>query len=128
MAKKLLIKTPVSHDGKSLVYNDNKEVVYSESIVEISAKKDFEAINAQIGNAAFKHIIEEVEVEDEKSANVMKELESAKADAEKAKADAEKALADKSTELDKAKADADSSIQAKEKEIEELKKQLAAKK
>lgn len=121
MAKKLLIKTPVSHDGKSLVYNDKKEVVYNESIVEISAKKDFEAINAQIGNAAFKHIIEEVEVEDEKSANVMKELESAKADAEKA-------LADKSAELDKAKADADSSIQAKEKEIEELKKQLAAKK
>lgn len=46
MAKKLLIRTPVTSDGKNLVYDENKKVIYKESYAELSAEQLLKEQNA----------------------------------------------------------------------------------
>jgi hypothetical protein len=48
MAKKLLVRKPVTRNGITLVYDDEKQPVFTESIVELSAKRIFESINASL--------------------------------------------------------------------------------
>jgi hypothetical protein len=60
MSKKLLVKTPHTVDGKTLQYDENKQVVYRKSIVELSARKNLESLNASLP----KHLRNEFEVID----------------------------------------------------------------
>lgn len=116
MAKKLRVKTPQTTDGKTLAYDGNKQVIYTESIVEFSAKKEFESLNATLPEH-LKHELEEID-EDEAD----KDLADKDAKLQSVIAEAEKAIADK--------AQADKDIADKDAQIAELQKQIekAAKK
>ncbi len=48
MAKKLLVLTPVTKDGTTLLYDDNKQPIMKETIVELGAKKNFESLNSKL--------------------------------------------------------------------------------
>jgi hypothetical protein len=48
MSKKLLVRTPQTKDGVNLLYNDEKQVVYKESIVELAAEKGLKSLNATL--------------------------------------------------------------------------------
>lgn len=48
MAKKLRVLTPQTTDGQTLAYDENDKVIYNETIVEITAKRDFESINSKL--------------------------------------------------------------------------------
>jgi hypothetical protein len=62
MSKKILVRTPQTTDGNNLRYDENKQVVYAESIVEAAAQKEFEGLNAILPE----HLRHEfVEIEDE---------------------------------------------------------------
>lgn len=58
--QKLRVLTPQTTDGKTLLYDENEKVVYKETIVELSAKKDFESLN----NKLPKHLQHKLEVID----------------------------------------------------------------
>ncbi len=60
--KKLKVLTPQTIDGKTLAYDEDKKVIYSSSIVELAAKKDFEALNAKLPSHLH-HILQEIEVD-----------------------------------------------------------------
>jgi len=62
MAKKLLVKTPQTTDGVNLRYDENKQVVYKTSIVELGAKKNFESLNAKLP-AHLRHEFETVDID-----------------------------------------------------------------
>ena len=100
MAKKLKVKTPQTTDGKNLAYDENKQVIYTESIVELNAKKEFESLNARLPI----HLRNEFEEIDEE--------------------EADKAIADKAVQLEAVKAEADKAIADKDAEIAKLKEQL----
>jgi hypothetical protein len=63
MFKKLLVKTPVSHDGVNLTYDDKKQVIYKESILEVAAKKTLESLNSRLP-VQLRAEITEIEVAD----------------------------------------------------------------
>lgn len=65
MAKKLLVKTPQTTDGLSPDFDDKKQVIMKETIVELGAKKLFEQFNSDIKNKSLRHEFEEIEVDDE---------------------------------------------------------------
>jgi hypothetical protein len=58
MANQILIRTPITVDGRNLAYNSNKEPMYSESYVEARAKNDFVSMNTKLP-AHLRHIIVE---------------------------------------------------------------------
>lgn len=64
MAKKLLIKTPQTTDGTTLRYDDNSQVVYKNSILELGARKNILNLNAKLPKH-LQHVIEEVEIDDQ---------------------------------------------------------------
>lgn len=66
MAKKLLVKTPVTVDGKNLLYNKDKQPQYATSILELAARKGLESLNSRLPEI-LRHEIEEIEVLDEVS-------------------------------------------------------------
>lgn len=63
MAKKLLIRTPQTTNGIDLAYDDKKQPIYKETIVELTAKKHFESINNSLPDT-LRHEIETVEVDE----------------------------------------------------------------
>jgi len=60
--KKLLVRTPQTVDGKNLAYDENKQPVFSETVVEPYAKKFLESENAQRAEH-LRHEFQDVEVE-----------------------------------------------------------------
>lgn len=54
-------------DGLSPDFDDKKQVIYKETIVENTpfVKKQFEQFNADIKNKSLRHEFEEIEVDDE---------------------------------------------------------------
>lgn len=64
MSKKLLVKTPHTLDGKTLQYDDQKQPVYRNSIVELTARKNLESLNASLPKH-LRHEFEVIEVEDQ---------------------------------------------------------------
>lgn len=112
--KKLKVLTPQTVDGKNLQYDAEKKPIYTESIVELGSKKDFESLNSKLPEH-LKHKFEEVDVEDavvigtasQTLAAVPSALETAALDIVKASLDETKA-----------------SLDEKQKEIDDLKKQL----
>jgi len=82
MAKKLLVKSPQTTDGTTIAYDSKKQPLYRETIVELTAKKQFESLNAafdRAGNGHLKHEFETVDVDD--NGNIVKPT--AKKDADK---------------------------------------------
>lgn len=75
MAKKLLIKTPQTTDGTTLAY-EGKQPIIKETIVELTAKKQFESLNASLPEH-LQHEFEEVEVDD-KTGKIVKAETAAK--------------------------------------------------
>lgn len=63
IVKKLLVKTPVTQDGKSILRDENNNDQISESIVEPAARKHLESINATKENG-LKSTFEEVDYDD----------------------------------------------------------------
>ena len=63
MPKKLKISTPQTVDGKNLAYDSKKQPIYTHSIVELSAKSDFQKLNAKLPEH-LRHLINEVEVDE----------------------------------------------------------------
>lgn len=63
MARKLLVKTPKTTNGTTLVYDAEKNVVYKKSYMELSAKGSILELNQKLPEH-LKHIIEEVEVDE----------------------------------------------------------------
>jgi hypothetical protein len=63
MPRKLLVRTPKTSDGVNLVYDDKNQVVYTESILELSARKGLESLNARL-KPNLRHIITETDVEE----------------------------------------------------------------
>lgn len=57
----LRILTPQTTDGKNLAYDEDNKVIYKESFVEAAAKRNFEALNAQLP----KHLQHKIEVVNE---------------------------------------------------------------
>jgi polyhydroxyalkanoate synthesis regulator phasin len=64
MAKKLLVKTPVLGSKGVVQQDENGKVLYSETIVELAAKNDFEQANAVLPDI-FKRKISVIETEEE---------------------------------------------------------------
>jgi BMFP domain-containing protein YqiC len=62
MAKKLLVKTPQTIDGSNLRYDENRQVIFKTSIVELGAKKNFESLNAKLP-AQLRHEFEVVDID-----------------------------------------------------------------
>lgn len=62
MAKKLLIRTLETTDGTTPVVED-EQMVYKETIAELSARKHFESLNNSLPEL-LRHKLEEVEVDD----------------------------------------------------------------
>ncbi|MBK7885126.1 MAG: hypothetical protein IPJ81_16075 [Chitinophagaceae bacterium] len=60
--KKLQVRTPQTTNGRNLLYDDNKNVIYSTSIVELASKKDFESLNAKLPKD-LKHELTVIEVD-----------------------------------------------------------------
>jgi BMFP domain-containing protein YqiC len=81
MAKKLLVRTPVTTDGVSLVYDENKQPVYRSSIVELAARKGLESINATLPKV-LRHEFEVVEVEEDAKSASNEDLKAKLADLE----------------------------------------------
>jgi len=48
MAKKLLVRQPLTTDGNTLRYDENQHPVYSESYVEVGAQRQFESLNSSL--------------------------------------------------------------------------------
>lgn len=63
MARKLLVKTPKTTNGSTLVYDENKNVVYKESYMELAAKGSLIELNQKLPKH-LQHIITEVEVQE----------------------------------------------------------------
>ena len=73
MAKKLLVRTPQTNNGTTLVYDDKKQPVYKESIVELAAKKGLESINAKLPSH-LRHEFSVIEVEEGEKGSTVEEL------------------------------------------------------
>lgn len=113
MANKLRVLTPQTTDGKTLQYGADEKPVYTESIVEITAKKDFERLNDKLPNhLKFKF----EEFEEAEQPTVMTVVDTGNLD--KVKSD----LNEKQKALD----EATTYISEKDKEIAELKQKLEA--
>lgn len=72
--KKLKVLTPVTVNGNTLAYDADKNPIYRESIVELAAKKDFEALNAKLPEH-LKHKLEIINLTEEKTS--VKDVETA---------------------------------------------------
>ncbi len=102
MAKKLLVRTPQTKDGVNLLYNDEKQVVYKESIVELSAKKGLESLNATLPKH-LRHELSEIEVADVSAASSSNEelkKKLAELEAQKEKDELLKRISDLESERD----------------------------
>lgn len=117
ISKKIRIKTPKTIDGKTLVYNKENQVVYTETIVPLSAKKDFVQLNAKLPKH-LQHIIEDVE--DQPAAVVSAQPEQKPA-ASALTAEQQKELDEKQKQLEESQKQLDE----KQKEIDDLKQKLA---
>lgn len=73
MAKKLLVRTPKTLDGKSLVYDADKRPVYSESIVELGARKTLESLSASMPKH-LRYELEEVDIDESPLGSTNEEL------------------------------------------------------
>lgn len=60
--KKLLVRTPRTSDGRNPDYDDKRQVIYTETVVEPYAKKFLESENAT-RPTVLRHEFEEVQVE-----------------------------------------------------------------
>lgn len=63
MAKKLLVRTPVTRDGITLVYDENRQPRFKETIVEPWARKEFESLNSSMAEH-LRHELIDIEVSD----------------------------------------------------------------
>jgi len=59
MAKQLLVKTPQTTDGNTLLYDEDNKAVFKENIMGIGAKKHLESQNNKLPKH-LKHIITEI--------------------------------------------------------------------
>lgn len=61
--KKLLIKTPYTRDGRTLVYDENRQPIFKESLVEDTpfVRKQFESLNSSTPEH-LRHELVEVDV------------------------------------------------------------------
>ena len=73
MEKKLLVRTPVTNDGISPVYDADKKPVYKESIMELAAKKVLESENAK-RPPVLRHEFGVIEIQDEATGKSVAEL------------------------------------------------------
>ena len=113
--RKLKVTSPVTVDGRNLQYDEDKKPMYTESIVELSAKKDFMALNNKLPDH-LKKKLEEVEVEEEIPQRADKVLTDKIAET----------LAAKDLQIDSLKQEViDAKIAAKDDRIAELERQLA---
>jgi len=103
MAKKLLVKTPHTLDGKTIQYDANKQVIYRKSIVELTARKNLESLNASLPKH-LRHEFEEVEVEDQATGSSTDQLKKKLAELESEKENRE--LRQRIAELEAEKAEA----------------------
>lgn len=67
MAKKLLVRTPATKDGRTLVYDENRQPVFRETILELSARRGLESENATRAEH-MRHEFREIEVPDKRRA------------------------------------------------------------
>lgn len=68
MAKKLLVRTPATRDGRTLVYDENRQPVFRETILELSARRGLESENATRAEH-MRHEFTEIDVPDQRRAD-----------------------------------------------------------
>jgi chromosome segregation ATPase len=130
MAKKLKVTQPVTIDGKNLAYDEDKKPLVTTSIVELSAKKEFEKFNEQLPDH-LKYTFEEVEEGETEVAKPLVDISKLEAEVEQANktvAAKDEALAAKEAEVEQANktvAAKDEALAAKEAEVEQANKTVA---
>ena len=67
MAKKLRVLTPITRDGRTLEYDEDRQPLYRETFIEPTARKALESENASRAEH-MRHIIEEVNIPDRRDA------------------------------------------------------------
>jgi 5'-deoxynucleotidase YfbR-like HD superfamily hydrolase len=102
MSKKILVRTPQTTDGNNLRYDENKQVVYAESIVEAAAQKEFESLNTILPEHLrheFKEIEDEVPVAPVVNTVALAEAQKTIEETKSLLAENEKVVADKDDEI-----------------------------
>ena len=59
MSKQLLVRTPITTDGITLKYDEAKQPQFKETILPLTARKDFEILNASLPEHLRHQLVEE---------------------------------------------------------------------